>query len=193
VLTNNAIAGTDAYAYWYDMQTTAIGPSFDPNICPEFTKLGAFANNTAHSTRKYGLRIFHALIPRTYPCRSSPYDRDYLSKGKTDPYWVNPKIPAIFENLIAWKCGRNGAITERTGHVEFQNFRVADNGIAGMEFSIIEDISDQGRAKVNGGLVVGNTGLNDEDGRLESAELWGVIGPRSEYFSVEGTTFFNLD
>ena len=87
ILRNNAIAGTDAYAYWYDMQTTAIGPSFDPNVCPEFTKLGEFVDNTAHSTRKYGLRIFHALIPRTYPCKASPYDADYLAAGKTDPYW----------------------------------------------------------------------------------------------------------
>lgn len=84
---NNAIAGSDAYGYWYDMMETATGPSFDPNVCPEFSKLGEFRDNTAHSFKKYGLRIHHALIPRTYPCQDSPYDHDYLENGKDDPYW----------------------------------------------------------------------------------------------------------
>jgi len=68
VVTNNAIAGGDAYGYWYDMQKTAMGPSFDANVCPEFAKLGEFRDNTGHSLHKYGLRIHHALIPRTNPC-----------------------------------------------------------------------------------------------------------------------------
>ena len=54
-----------------------------------------------------------------------------MTLGKTDPYWKNPRVPAIFNNLIAWKCGHNGAITERTGHVIFNNFKIADSGIAG--------------------------------------------------------------
>lgn len=49
-------------------------------------------------------------------------------------------MPAVFEDLIAWKCGRNGAITERTGAVVFKNFRIADSGIAGIEFSVIEGV-----------------------------------------------------
>jgi len=28
----NHAAGSDRYSYWYDLQDTAIGPSFDPNI-----------------------------------------------------------------------------------------------------------------------------------------------------------------
>jgi len=66
---NNAIAGSDAYGFWFDMQDNAMGPSFDLNVCPVFTKLGEFRDNSAHSTHKYGLRIHHALIPRTYPCK----------------------------------------------------------------------------------------------------------------------------
>lgn len=84
---NNAVAGSDAYGYWYDMQEHSIGPSYDPNICPEFERLGEFTSNTAHTIKKYGLRIHHAHVPRTHPCRASPYDEDYLSNGKTDPYW----------------------------------------------------------------------------------------------------------
>lgn len=174
------------------MQEHAMGPSFDINVCPEYEKLGEFRDNSAHSTRKYGLRLFHALIPRTDACSSSPYDADFLDKGETDPYWKNPKIPAIFERMTAWKCGRNGAITERTGAVVFKDFKIADNLIAGMEFSVIEDVVDN-YAKIEGGLVVGNSGLNDEDGNIAMMTLWGVIGARTENFMIDGTSFYNFD
>jgi hypothetical protein len=192
IVINNAVAGTAAYGYWYDMQTNAMGPSFDPNICPVYAKLGAFRDNTAHSVDKYGLRIHHALIPRTYPCWSSPYDSNYLAKGKTDPYWQNPKIQAIFENMVAWKCGSNGAISEDTGAVTFLNFKIADNGITGIEVSVIADVVD-GYAKVIGGIVVGNTGYNDENGKISGSSVRGLIGARTENFSVDGVSFYNFD
>ena len=67
--------------------------------------------------------------------------------------------------MLAWKCGRNGEITERTGAVTFKNFKIADSGIAGIEFSVIEGVAD-GDANIKGGIVVGNTYLNDDDGVL---------------------------
>ncbi len=192
IVRNNAIAGTDAYGYWFDMKPHSTGPSFDINVCPVYSKLGEFYNNTAHSAHKYGLRIFHALIPRTNPCLDSPYDPDYLANGYTDPYWANPKVPAIFEDLIAWKCGRNGAITERTGAVVFKNFRIADSAIAGIEFSMIEDVVN-GYAMVQGGTVVGNTQLNDVDQTIANSTVWGFIGPRTENMQVHNLKFFNFD
>ena len=115
-----------------------------------------------------------------------------MTLGKTDPYWKNPRVPAIFNNLIAWKCGKNGAITERTGHVIFNNFKIADSGIAGIEFSVIEDIVD-GYAKVTGGIVIGNTGFNDFNGTTSNRTTWGFIGPRTEGMTVTGTSFYNFD
>jgi len=169
-----------------------MGANYDPNICPEFIKLGEFRNNTVHGVRKYGLRIFHALIPRTYPCLSSPYDADYLEKGETDPYWQNPKIPAIFDDFVGYKCGFNGAITERTGAVTFNNFKVADNGIAGVEFAEIEDVVD-GYAKLENSVIVGNTGLNDADGVLAGSSVKGFIGPKTEFFGMTNVAFHNFD
>jgi hypothetical protein len=64
IIRNNAAGGSDRYSYWYDLQETAIGPSFDANVCPENQKLGEFKNNVAHSNGRYGLRIFHNHIPR---------------------------------------------------------------------------------------------------------------------------------
>jgi len=166
--------------------------SFDKNVCPMFTRLGEFRDNSAHSMRKYGLRLFHAHIPRLYPCAPSAIDGDYLAKGKDDPFWLNPKVPSTFENMLAWKCGRNGAITERTGAVTFKNFKIADSGIAGIEFSVIEDVAD-GDANVKGGIVVGNTYLNDDDGVIKNRTVWGYIGPRTENFTMSGVSFYNFD
>jgi hypothetical protein len=192
ILINNAVAGSDAYGYWYDMQETGMGANFDPNICPEFIKLGEFRNNTVHGVRKYGLRIFHALVPRTYPCLPSPYDADYLEKGETDPYWQNPKIPAIFDDFVGYKCGFNGAITERTGAVTFNNFKVADNGIAGIEFAEIEDVVD-GYAKLENSVIIGNSGLNDADGIIAASSVKGFIGPKTEFFGMTNVAFHNFD
>lgn len=115
-----------------------------------------------------------------------------MANGQTDPYWANPKVTAVFENFVGWKTGRNGAITERTGAVIFKNFKIADSAIAGIEFSEIEDVAD-GYAKVEGGMIIGNTGHNDEDGIITGSRCWGLIGPRTENFTVEGVSFYEFD
>jgi hypothetical protein len=68
IFRGNHAAGSDNYGFWFDTKPNPTGPSFDPNICPENEPLGEFTNNVAHSTGRYGLRLFHKLIPRTYPC-----------------------------------------------------------------------------------------------------------------------------
>lgn len=117
IFRGNHAAGSDRYGYWFDLQVTSTGPSFDPNICPENTKLGEFSDNVAHSVGRYGLRIFHNLIPRTFPCKSLtpvPFDPE---NPDADRYPNNPIIPAIFTNYLGYKAGRNGAIAERVGAV----------------------------------------------------------------------------
>jgi hypothetical protein len=101
-------------------------------------------------------------------------------------------VPSVFENFVGYKCRRNGAITERTGAVTFKNFRIADSGIAGVEFSIIEGVEDN-MAFLDGGLIVGNTHLNDENSILQNSKLIGFWGPRTENMTVTGVTFFNFD
>ena len=185
IIRGNHAAGSDRYSYWYDTQKTAIGPSFDTNICPENTKLGEFRDNVAHSNGRYGLRIFHNLIPREHPCEPFVY-----SGNPDDPYPDNPPIIANFYNLISYKNGRNGAIAERVGAVQFHNFKTADNILAGMEFSLTEDIID-GYAKIVGGFTVGRTENTEE--ALDIAQPHGIITARTEGFSIEGTKFYNYD
>lgn len=80
---DNHAAGSDRYGYWYDLQTHSIGPSANKNICPENERLGEFIGNHAHSNGRYGLRMFHNMIPRAYPCKPIKYDATRLD----DPFW----------------------------------------------------------------------------------------------------------
>lgn len=52
-----------------------MGANADTTICPENEKVGQFDGNQAHSTGRYGLRIFHQMIPRKFPCK--PVKKDW--------------------------------------------------------------------------------------------------------------------
>jgi len=92
--TDNHCAGSDRYSYWFDLQEHAMGPSADLDVCPENEPVGIFRGNHAHSNGRYGLRIFHNMMPRTFPCKPIIYDHN----NATDPYWQNPSITANFYN-----------------------------------------------------------------------------------------------
>ena len=185
IIRNNHAAGSDRYSYWYDTQVTAIGPSFDPNICPEHERLGEFRDNVAHSNGRYGLRIFHNHIPREHPCEPFIY-----SGNPDDPYPDNPPIIAKYYNLVSYKNRRAGAIAERIGAVQWIGFKTADNGESGMEISRTDDITF-GFAEINDGLVIGRTENTEEF--LDRREPVGVMNPRTEGLSVKNVRFYNYN
>ena len=152
----NHCGGSDRYGYWYDLQTHAIGPHANTNVCPENERVGEFRDNHAHSCGRYGLRIFHNMVPRTFPCKGIVYDHN----NTTDPWWQNPPITAHFYRLTSWKNGRNGAIAERVGDVRFHDFKVADNKLAGIEFSLTDEYGDN-TTRIDNALIIGKT-LNTE-------------------------------
>lgn len=88
IMIGNHVGGTDRYGFWFDLQTHAMGPSANTDICPEYARVGQFSNNAAHTTGRYGLRIFHVMEPRTHPCRPYEYDTENMD----DPYWQNAPI-----------------------------------------------------------------------------------------------------
>lgn len=135
---------------------------------------------------RYGLRIFHNMVPRTYPCQSIKYD----ASNTADPFWQNPLFEATFHNLTSWKNNRNGAIAERVGWVVFKDFKVADNLLAGIEFSLTDEVGE-GRAAIKDALIIGKT--SNTEGRLDWASPYGVIGPRTENFNIDGVEFYNYD
>lgn len=70
IFMDNHAAGSPMYGFWLDLAPNPTGLSFTPLVCPDRSPLGGFSNNVAHSNGRYGLRIFHKLVPATYPCAS---------------------------------------------------------------------------------------------------------------------------
>jgi phage gpG-like protein len=178
-----------------------MGANADTTICPENEKVGQFDGNQAHSTGRYGLRIFHQMIPRKFPCK--PIEKDWnvvLENAKiedvskhNDPYWKNPAITALFRDFTGWKCGRNAAIGERIGDVKWLNFKAADNARVNLEMSMTDYYGD-GAALIDGALVIGKSNNIDPDGdMLLNVSPRGVEMPQREFMTVRNVRFYNYN
>jgi hypothetical protein len=113
----------------------------------------------------------------------------------TDRYWRNPLIPAVFTNFTSYKNRRNGAIALDIGAVRFENFKVSDNLLAGIEVELTRNVAD-GLARIDGALIIGHSELAEDltftNFKLERPSF-GVIGPRTEGFQVHNVKFYNFD
>jgi len=107
-----------------------MGPSANSNMCPENHAVGEWRDNHAHSNGRYGLRIFHNMVPRRFSCGGINGHR-------------NPSVTANFNGMTSWKNGRNGAIGGGLGDVRFNDFKVADNLLAGVEVETVNIGDDQ--------------------------------------------------
>ena len=107
---------------------------------------------------RYGLRIFHEHTPRTHPCSPVVFNETAHGLG-LDPYHSNPVIPAVYENFLAYKNGRNGVIAEDIGAVRFKNIKTVANILGGIEVNRIFDVRDDptGGAWIDGAVVVGRS------------------------------------
>jgi len=98
------------------------------------------------------------------------------------------------DNFTGYKCKRNGAIAERVGWVTFNNFQVADNILAGIEFGYTKDTADglhQGGG-IKDALIVGRTANADDKLTVQSAPR-GIITAKTENMTIDGVKFYNFD
>jgi len=170
----NHAAGSDNYGFWYDLQPHAMGPSANEDVCPTKNKAGIFRDNHAHSNGRYGLRIFHEMSPRVFPCQNT---------SDTNP-WIETKMT----NLTAWKNLRDGAIAERLADVKFVDFKIADSLKAGIEISFLEG-GGYAKAGIHNSTIVLRSG-NYEGGGGDSR---GIITAKTENFTVRNVSFYNFD
>lgn len=126
------------------------------------------------------------MIPRKYPCKPITYDPN----NATDPWHKNPAITANLNGLTSWKNGRNGAIATRIGDVRFNNFKVADNRLAGIEISEC-DWHGENTTRIDNALIIGRT--NNTELILEESQPFGIIGPRTDNLRIDNCRFFNWD
>jgi hypothetical protein len=103
---------------------------------------------------------------------------------------TNPQVPAVYENFTGYSNGRNGAIAGGTGAVQFKNFKVADNLLAGIEFEMTKEAKVMDMCFIDGGLVIGKS--ENAGTALNNASPRGIITPRgSDLFGVKNVNFFN--
>lgn len=126
------------------------------------------------------------MIPREKPCQGISYDEN----TPDDPWHNNRPITANFDGFTGWSNNRNGAIAFKVGDVRLNNFKVADNLLAGIEFEITDAFGRE-MARVNNALVVGRT--NNTHPLIEAATSRGIIAPRSDDFLIENSRFYNWD
>ncbi|EFJ47175.1 hypothetical protein VOLCADRAFT_92352 [Volvox carteri f. nagariensis] len=119
---NNVAVGSHGYGFWYRMLDYPDGPSATTTICPKFTPLLEFTNNTAHSNQFYGLRIHPEFYPRNVPC--------------TGFSGIFQQVPAVFNGLVAYKNGVKGVVAGQVGLVQFVNMVLGDNGGGPKQHSI---------------------------------------------------------
>lgn len=166
-----------------------MGPSANTDICSENARVGEFRDNHAHSMGRYGLRVFHNMMPREYPCKPMEYDFD----KPEDPWHSNRPITANFNGFTAWKTRRDGAIGLKMADVRFNNFKTADNMLAGVEMSRFDAYTpnhiDMGG--LYNALLIGRS--SNTERRLDRQSPIGVIGPRTEGFVIRGAKFYNFD
>jgi len=134
---------------------------------------------------RYGLRIFHNMVPRSQPCKKIIRD-----STKDPTTWSNAPIEANFYDLTSYKNNRNGAIAEKAGFVKFHNFTTADNLLAGIEFSSLDGVVDK-MTSIIGGAIIGKTGNTEK--LLDDASPHGIITPKSEYLYIKDVEFFKFD
>lgn len=194
MIINNRAAGSDRYGFWYDLQVNPTGPSATTTICPENTPLGEFRNNTSHSNGRYGLRINHRHIPRTRPCDAIQYNTSVPSNTPGYPYSYNPLVPAIYKDFVSWKNVENGAIASFTGAVIWQNFKVADNMMTGLEWEAPDktSVKQDDISYIDGALIVGRSG-NTEEALEKAPFVVGLTTPRgNEWWKAKNIKFYSF-
>ncbi|XP_052286416.1 fibrocystin-L-like [Dreissena polymorpha] len=170
---HNAAAGGTHFGYWYRMHSHPDGPSFTTSVCPQNTELGIFYNNSAHSFGWFGLWVFEHYFPKKGGC------------GGTEV------APAVFERFFSWNNDK-GAEAVNVGALQFKDFVLVQNRLAGYEGKLISGLPGYGESSsmVKDSLIVGTTTVipNDEQGCTSG----GVVFPYGRGFRLVNVRFVNF-
>lgn len=176
IVRHNHCAGGTHFGFWYRMREHPEGPSYDPKICPRKAKMGEFFNNTVHSVGWYGLWDFEDHHPtETGTCSDK--------NGS----------PAVFKKLIAWNNFR-GAEWVHCGAIQFHDFIVANNFMAGIEMYFIirktkfPYYTDKG-AMLKDLTVISHLNTDDHP----PCTRRGIVLPFANGLLINGVKFINFD
>lgn len=182
-IVGNHAAGSDYYGMIYQTGDQTDWPS---DMCTSGSPLGLFTDNVIHSNQQFGLRIIQ-LISATYPC--APLQ----NYSNPDDIWVdanNPSIPSVFHNSTIYKNKGEGVWAEEVGQLIINNFTVADNEVAGMEFQTANFTREM--VSVNNSIVIGQSQLNFNVSSSNFTNMVGVITPRTGQSNLTYVRFYNF-
>ncbi|XP_028646735.2 PKHD1 like 1, tandem duplicate 1 [Erpetoichthys calabaricus] len=175
---HNAAAGGTHFGFWYRMHNNPDGPSYTPNVCQKRVPLGQFYNNTVHSQGWYGIWIFQEYFP--------------MQQGSC---YLNAPQPAVFDSLTTWNS-QKGAEWVNGGALQFKNFVVVNNELAGIEMKRILSSYVKGWGETSGAMIMNATVV----GHLDQLGLGpnhcstrGIVLPFDEGLTVEAINFVNFD
>ncbi|KAG2464816.1 PKHL1 protein, partial [Polypterus senegalus] len=175
---HNAVAGGSHIGFWYRLQDSVTGELHDANICEKNEILGQFYNNSVHSQGWYGLWIFEQYYP--------------MQQGYCN--WYNPQ-PAVFDSLTTWNCLK-GAEWLNAGALQFKNFLMVNNELAGIEMKRLQTNYVRGWGEAGGAMIINSTviGHLDELGLLPgNCTQRGIVLPLDDGLTVAGIKFINFD
>jgi hypothetical protein len=180
----NHAAGSDFYGIWYEIKENPDGPSATMDVCPVGNPLGTVTNNVAHSNLRFGLRIF-VLASRFYPCDPIRNDTD-----PNDPWGYNPSMTSTFSNFTVYKNLEDGVLAEQTGNVVFDNFRIAENYHAGIEFYLANFTREP--PTIQNSFIIGKSDTNyHPDPFNYTNNMSGAITGRSGTNKFSNIRFYN--
>lgn len=146
--------------------------------------LGTVTNNIAHSNLRFGLRIF-ILAARLYPCDPIRNDTD-----PNDPWAYNPSEASIFSNWTIYKNKEDGVLSEETGNVIFDDFVIAENFHAGVEFYIANMTKEP--PTIKNSVIVGMSQSNaHSDTTNYTKGMSGAITGRTGTYKLSNIEFHN--
>lgn len=189
----NHAAGSDRYGFWFDLQPHPTGPSTDLTICPQYAELGEFTGNVAHSNGKYGLRIFHRMIPSDNPCAANDVVR---GRGlQPDPVHINA-IETHIRDFTGYKNKESGLIVEEIGAVRFHDIKIADSQLANVELTKTQAgpwlTSESESYTLNDALLIGFSD-NGEAIQYDVEKYRGIKGSMHENMRAKDVLFVNFD
>lgn len=192
-LEGNVAAGSQGIGFWYALPERPLGPSAGEPDLPRRTPLGVFRNNVAHTNQRGGLFVDHGPRPdgvvetTSYRPIQTPADPE------------SAIVPAVFENLLAYKNAERGVWLRGHAHL-LTGAILADNRI-GATFasseSFLEDALVVGESANNTARQPVYRGFEFYDGRVGARRVtfqgfagtgsipWSALGyNRKNAFSV---------
>ena len=144
----NVAAGSSHYGFWYrnllhpdGISGQDVADNFQ-RICPQFTPLGIFEDNVAHSTGKHGLKLSD-YTPTVNGASCTPND---VPHGST------------FKRFTSFKNGHYGVWAQFLVGVNFDDFKIADHKIAAFEAAWMNGAGAEfGMSYLRNWLMVGRT------------------------------------